>query len=71
MRFWLVRFFSGPVMRTNRGLAVDSLSRRLMIFSYLSRQKLRNKVFDREPHRVIADLIIKKLGALDAKVVMI
>ena len=22
MRFWLVRFFSGPVMRTNRGLAV-------------------------------------------------
>ena len=22
MRFWIVRFFSGPVMRTNRGLAV-------------------------------------------------
>ena len=36
-----------------------------MIFSYLSRQKLRNKVFDIEPHRVIADLIIKKLDASD------
>ena len=27
MRFWLVRFFSGPVMRTNRGLAVDHIPR--------------------------------------------
>ena len=31
MRFWLVRFFSGPVMRTNRGLAVLLLKNPILL----------------------------------------